>query len=104
MFDPVSPLLHAANIIVLVLSMHGLEDERVRISHRKKMRDAPEANKKDVTWRTFEREGHGLQYIANQTFYYETLLAFLDKHLSASPQGGIAPARERADTPGASSP
>jgi dipeptidyl aminopeptidase/acylaminoacyl peptidase len=90
LFDPVSPLKHAAKISVPVLLMHGLEDERVPISHGKKMRDALEANGKDVSWKEFEREGHGLHYIANQMAYYETLLAFLDKHLSPASRGAAA--------------
>lgn len=81
LFDPVSPLVHAAKIQAPVLLMHGEEDDRVPISHGKKMRDALESNKKDVVWKTFEREGHGLHYIASQLEYYKTLLAFLNKHL-----------------------
>ncbi|MCC2958814.1 S9 family peptidase [Massilia sp. IC2-477] len=85
LFDPVSPLVHAAKIKAPVLLMHGEEDERVPISHGKKMRDALAANKKDVTWKSFEREGHGLHYIASQVGYFDALLEFLDKHLAAAP-------------------
>ena len=96
LFDPVSPLKHAAKIKAPVLLMHGEEDQRVPISHGKKMRDALEASKKDVTWLSFENEGHGLQYIASQVSYFDALLNFLDKHLApagitaaaTSPAGG----------------
>ncbi|MFC0254632.1 alpha/beta hydrolase family protein [Massilia consociata] len=81
---PSRPFLHAAKITAPVLLMHGEEDKRVPISHGKKMRDALERNKKEVAWKTFEREGHGLHYISSRVIYYETLLDFLDKHRGAT--------------------
>ncbi len=92
LFDPVSPLKHAARIQVPVLLMHGLEDERVPISHGKKMRDALESNGKDVIWKVFEKEGHGLRYIDNQLYYFEVLLEFLGKHLAVAPRDAPAEA------------
>lgn len=81
LFDPVSPLRHADRIVAPVLLMHGEDDERVPISHGKKMLRALQERNKQVTWLTFEEEGHGLHYIKNQYQYYVTLLDFLEKHL-----------------------
>lgn len=80
-FDQVSPLKQASRIMAPVLLLHGKEDQRVPIVHGEKMKKALEANGKQVTWVTYEKEGHGLSYVANQVSYYETLLAFLDKYL-----------------------
>lgn len=80
-FDRVSPLKHAGRIIAPVLLMHGEEDRRVPISHGKKMKKALEAAGKQVQWLTFEEEGHGLRYTANENIYYKTMLEFLDKYI-----------------------
>lgn len=94
LFDPVSPLKHAARIKAPVLLMHGKEDKRVPISHGKKMRDALEAHHKPVTWLAFDEEGHGLSYVKNQILYYRTMLEFLGKHIPADtvPPAGDAAA------------
>ena len=81
LFDPVSPLLHAADIQAPVLLMHGEEDTRVPIAHGKKMRDALLKNGKQVTWVTFPDEGHGLRLVRSEALYYSTLLDFLDKYI-----------------------
>lgn len=81
LFDPVSPLRHAARIEAPVLLMHGREDERVPIAHGRRMRDAPEASGKKVTWVVFNEEGHGLYYQHSQVAYFEAMLDFLGKHL-----------------------
>lgn len=92
LFDPVSPLRHAARIAAPVLLMHGREDERVPIAHGRRMRDALAANGKDVTWLVFNEEGHGLRYQYNQIAYYEAMFDFLGKHLPvASPAAAVAP-------------
>lgn len=80
-FDQVSPLKQASRIKVPVLLMHGEEDRRVPIAHGKKMKQALEDNGKQVEWLTFEDEGHGLRYIANERKYYQAMLAFLARHL-----------------------
>lgn len=85
LFDPVSPLKHAAQIQAPVLLMHGTEDTRVPISHSKKMRNALEEHQRSVTWHAFDEEGHGLRYVRNQILYYETMLEFLSKHIPAKP-------------------
>ncbi|QOL50215.1 alpha/beta hydrolase family protein [Massilia litorea] len=85
LFDPVSPLKHAARIQAPVLLMHGKDDERVPVSHGKKMRDALAANGKPVTWLAFDEEGHGLLYVKNRIQYYEAMLEFLGKHIPPQP-------------------
>lgn len=83
LFDPVSPLKHAARIQAPVLLMHGKDDTRVPISHSKKMRDALEQEQKPVTWLAFDEEGHGLRYVRNEILYFQTLLEFIGKHIPA---------------------
>ena len=85
LFDPVSPLKHAAQIQAPVLLVHGKDDERVPIAHGKKMRDALEAHHKQVTWLAFDEEGHGLRYTKNQIVYYQAMLDFLQKHIPVAP-------------------
>lgn len=94
LFDPVSPLLHAADIQAPVLLMHGEEDERVPIAHGKKMRDALLKNGKQVTWLSFPDEGHGLGLVSSDRLYYKTLLDFLGKYIgpeSRPSAAGAAP-------------
>lgn len=91
-FDLVSPLKHAARIKAPVLLMHGDEDQRVPISHGKKMKRALEASGKSVKWLEFEREGHGLVWVKNQYAFYETLLAFLQQHIGPeTPKAAVQP-------------
>jgi dipeptidyl aminopeptidase/acylaminoacyl peptidase len=81
LFDPVSPLKHAADIKVPVLLFHGDSDERVPLAHSKKMRDALEENKKSVRLIVFDNEGHGLRYTRNELAYFTELLKFLDDNI-----------------------
>lgn len=80
-FDSVSPLKHAGRITAPVLLMHGTEDHRVPLSHARKMKKALEQNQKSVELVEFQEEGHGLRYIRNKFVYYQTMAAFLDKHI-----------------------
>ena len=81
-FDQVSPLKHADQIKAPVLLMHGDKDERVPISHSKKMMQALDANKKTYEWHEFVDEGHGLSDGASQQVFLEKLLGFLDKYIA----------------------
>lgn len=81
LFDPVSPLKHAAEIKVPVLLAHGKEDERVPISHSEKMKEALERNGKQVRLMKFDEEGHGLAYTKHKLEYYTALLEFLDRNI-----------------------
>lgn len=88
LFDPVSPLRHAAAIKAPVLLMHGREDRRVPIAHGRRMHDALEASGKEVKWVVFNEEGHGLHYQDSQVAYYEAMFEFLGKHLPVAPVPG----------------
>lgn len=92
LFDPVSPLQHADKIVAPVLLMHGEDDERVPISHGKKMLQALQAHHKQVEWLSFAEEGHGLTKVKNERLYYVTLLDFLEKHIGSSKGGEKAEA------------
>ncbi len=81
-FDQVSPLKHADRIQAPVFLLHGSDDERVPISHSKKMIDALVANKKPYEWYEFKNEGHGLYAGSNRVLFKEKLLAFLDKYIA----------------------
>jgi dipeptidyl aminopeptidase/acylaminoacyl peptidase len=81
LFDPVSPLKHAAEIKVPVLLFHGEDDERVPTSHSTRMKRALEESHKDVQLILFQNEGHGLSYTKNERIYFTELLKFLDKHI-----------------------
>lgn len=83
-FDQVSPLKHAKRIRAPILLLHGEEDERVPISHGKKMRRALEENGKVVEWVEFPGEGHSLHYLVSIRKFFETTLAFLDKHIGGN--------------------
>jgi dienelactone hydrolase len=98
LFDPVSPLKRAAEIKAPVLLMHGKDDERVPISHGKKMRDALEEHKKPVSWLAFDEEGHGLSYVKNLNLYYRTMLDFLAKHVPVAEAPDPADAAPAATT------
>lgn len=82
-FDAVSPLKHAAKIKAPVLLMHGDADERVPISHLKKMKRALESNGKTVETVIFPDEGHSLSYVKHHVEFLEKLGGFLDKHIGA---------------------
>jgi len=59
-FDSVSPLKHADRITAPLLLVHGKQDERVPISHGKRMLSAMEDLHKDVEWLPFDYEPHGV--------------------------------------------
>jgi dipeptidyl aminopeptidase/acylaminoacyl peptidase len=86
--DEVSPVLHAAKAGAPLLILHGEDDLRVPVSHSRRMVSALEQNGKDVTWQPYPRAGHGLVYVSQKIHYYETVLAFLRKHIG----GGAAAA------------
>lgn len=96
-FDLVSPLKHAGRIAAPVLLMHGDEDSIVPIVHGEKLRDALILNGKQVEWRSFEGEGHGMSTRANLHAYYNALTTFLAKHIG--PGASVPPPA----TPAASS-
>lgn len=82
-YDNVSPLKQAQRIQAPVLIMHGEKDRRVPVAHGERMAEALRAHGKPYEWLAFPSEGHGLRYVANRKLYYETLLAFLDRHIGS---------------------
>ncbi|WP_457328552.1 alpha/beta hydrolase family protein [Rhizobacter sp. P5_C2] len=78
--DAVSPLKHADLVRAPVLLIHGERDGRVPIEHAEKMRDALKAAGKPVEWMAIKNAGHGFE-LDDRRRLYETLLAFLDKHI-----------------------
>ncbi len=79
-FDQVSPLKHADRIQAPVLLVHGNRDERVPISHSKKMIEALKENKKYYEWLELPGEEHGFTKKSKIKFM-EKLLAFLEKYI-----------------------
>lgn len=82
-FDAVSPLKHAARIGAPLFIAHGDEDERVPISHARKLMSAMDRAGRPYEWLLLENEGHGIGSVKGQTLYYERLLRFLDRHLGS---------------------
>lgn len=80
-FAEVSPLRHAAKIQVPVYIAHGDDDQRVPVSHTRKMVAALKEHGKQVELRIFQGEGHGLRYVANQYRYHADVLRFLKRHI-----------------------
>ena len=82
-FDQVSPVRQAARVRVPVLPAHGESDERVPVSHSKKMRAVLREHDKAREWMLFERAGHGLGLPEDRLRFYGALLTFLDKNIGA---------------------
>jgi dipeptidyl aminopeptidase/acylaminoacyl peptidase len=78
-FDSVSPLKHADRITAPLLVAHGAKDERVPISHGKRMVEAMKAQHKDVEWLEFPEEGHSLSFIDDQKKWYDAVFALLKR-------------------------
>lgn len=94
-FDSVSPLKNADRIVAPILLMHGSKDERVPISHSKRMIAALQSSKKTFEWHEFEGAGHGLSESEHRSVFYEKLVGFLKKHI---PPDQPAAAKVRSET------
>lgn len=97
-FDAVSPLKHADQIKAPILLMHGTADERVPISHSRKMLAALQENKKTYEWQEFEDERHGLSRPRNRIFFYSKLVEFFGKYIGPGPEKGSTPITAVADS------
>jgi dipeptidyl aminopeptidase/acylaminoacyl peptidase len=97
--DEVSPLRHAARVQVPLLITHGEEDTRVLPSQSKRMVKALQAAGKPVEWLSYEQEGHGFYWLANQVKHYEAVLAFLQRHIGSLPPASGAEVKQPAATP-----
>jgi dipeptidyl aminopeptidase/acylaminoacyl peptidase len=80
-----SPRLHAADIRIPVLLMHGDQDTTVPYEQTRSMAEAMKAAGKPVEFVTFEGQDHYLLKSAPRTKLLETLGAFLDKNLPVTP-------------------
>ena len=89
-FEQVSPLKHADRIKAPLLIAHGEDDERVPMSHAKKLMKALDSQGKPYEWLQINDEGHGLYYLRSQYKFSNALLAFLDKHIGAGARPGAA--------------
>jgi dipeptidyl aminopeptidase/acylaminoacyl peptidase len=78
-FDSVSPLKHADRIKAPLLVAHGKFDERVPVSHGRRMVDVMKALDKDVQWLEFEHEKHSLWLVEDQRQWYDAVFALLKR-------------------------
>lgn len=76
-----SPVSLAAQIKAPVLLIHGGKDERAPLAHAEAMRAALIAQGRPPEWLLAPGEGHGFYDTANVTRFYQSLEAFLDKHI-----------------------
>ena len=86
-FDSVSPLKHADRITAPLLLVHGERDERVPISHGKRMLSAMEDLSKDVQWLTFDNEGDGIDHPVNLRRWYGAMFSLFERTIGP----GVAP-------------
>ncbi|UHQ24509.1 S9 family peptidase [Lysobacter sp. 5GHs7-4] len=79
--ERISPASHAGEIKAGILLVHGMLDERVPPAHAKAMKRA--LDKAGKYYETYfpAQEAHGFYGDASRRKYYDTVLAFLDKHL-----------------------
>ncbi len=84
-FDAVSPLRQAARLRAPLLIAHGEDDQRVPVTHAKKLKSALDAAGKPYEWLPLQGEGHSLRSVQAQQLYFERLLAFLERHIGSAP-------------------
>ncbi len=75
--DAVSPAKHADRIKAPLLLVHGKLDQRVPISHGRRMLEAMQDQHKDVQWIEFPYEGHGVSRAEDLVPYYDAVFALL---------------------------
>ncbi len=79
--DANSPDKLADKIDVPVLLVHGEDDKRAPFAQAKAMRAALDAAHKPYEWLSKPGEGHGFFSEANNVEFFNTLQAFLEKHI-----------------------
>ena len=81
----VSPAHQVNNVVRPILLHHGTTDTIVPYQQGIIMRDALKKAGKDVTWVAMQQIGHSYPFRKGETRneYFDTLFAFLDKHLPA---------------------
>lgn len=90
-FDQVSPLQHARAMQAPLLIAHGDDDERVPISHARKLMKAMDQARKPYEWLLLEGEGHAFADIRSQVRFAEAMFGFLDKHIGPGAAAAKAP-------------
>jgi dienelactone hydrolase len=88
--EAASPALHADQIKVPVLLIHGGRDRRVPIAHAEKLRKALTRLGRPPEWLEEPSEGHGFYDEGARERLYTRLVAFLKAHTAAVPGGGPA--------------
>lgn len=77
----ISPVNLAARIKIPVLLVHGNKDKRTPLGQAETMRDELTKAGRPPQWMLVKDEGHGFYDEEHRKQYYETLAAFLDKHI-----------------------
>jgi dipeptidyl aminopeptidase/acylaminoacyl peptidase len=91
-FRESSPIEHVERIRAPLLLVHGESDWRVPIEHHRRLTQALKAAGKTYEEIIEHYEGHGFVAAANRERLYESILAFLDKHIGAQPVDPAGPA------------
>jgi dipeptidyl aminopeptidase/acylaminoacyl peptidase len=80
--ERISPLTHVEKIVAPLLVIHGANDPRVPVGEARQIVDRLAALDRPVESLIFDDEGHGIAKLANRQTAYETVAAFLDRHLA----------------------
>lgn len=84
-----SPDKLAEKITVPVLLVHGEDDERAPFAQAQAMRAALDAAHRPYEWLSKAHEGHGFYSERNVAEFYNTLAAFLDKHIGQTQTASV---------------
>jgi len=95
--DAVSPLRQVDRIVAPLLIAHGESDQRVPISHSRKMAYALKQADKPVETLYFPREGHGFSKPSSRMRFYSAVLEFLDRHIGDRRAAAAAASKPTAD-------
>ncbi len=82
-----SPVHLASQLTVPVFIAHGEMDERAPVEHAHRLRAALEQHKKPYEWMLLKGERHGFRAIENKVTFYDSMRAFLDKHIGGASTG-----------------
>lgn len=77
----ISPIYHLDKFNIPVLIIHGKDDPHVPYANATELRAALDKAGKPYEWLVRDQEQHGFYSEENKLAFYETLQAFLDKHI-----------------------
>jgi dipeptidyl aminopeptidase/acylaminoacyl peptidase len=80
-----SPITRLDSLKAPVLIVHGAEDRRTTVGQAKLLRAALEKRQHPHEVLIVDEEGHGFRNVVNVQRYYDTMLAFLARHLPPAP-------------------